>query len=174
MALATCRHLRTAPCRGPGRLKRRPSPLTCSPHSSLPVPPLKFRIGAHFLSPELPLRCRGRRARFLPRSAASTTLFPPTELSRESRDHRFHPRPLRPCTPLPGGRIRCRRPLPRRADHACLLRVSPSPFWPSPASPSSSPAADRRRPPRCRCHSTPGPYPGLTGLGPDGSGWWPA
>ena len=58
--------------------------------------------------------------------------------------------------------------------HAHKLGVSPAPFWPCPLSlfsslAADSPAAAAATPPPCTR-----PVPGLTGLRPVGSGWWPA
>ena len=59
--------------------------------------------------------------------AASLSSFPPSESGWEARDRANHPRPLRPHPPLAGGRIRRRRPLPRRRSPRSRLRVS-TPF----------------------------------------------
>ena len=164
MALAPCRHLRAAPCRGPGRLKRRPSPLTCSPLHPLSISPRLSRSPRPLPHPKLspmaatvsilPPSCRSLSRRS--KATRSSAMFPSLSLCRESSWGRSLGRRHPPHRPLPAathrGQIRRFRspPPPMNAhEHQGELPVRFSsllrPFFPLPPSRRRTRHGHRRR-----------------------------
>ena len=187
-AAAPCR--RPHHCRGPGQIRRPPPPPPAPSLSSLSIPPRFPGSRHHFLAPELPRGCRGRRARVrrlrtsphglkaTARSATSSSSSPRKQSVRGRLNRRRPPFPCRSgraalsTISSPTDSPRRRRPIPLLQGEL-PLRLA---LLPHPCFPSSPPLTHRRRrPSQHRTHSRPAcspptawpaPWPGPLGSQP--------